>query len=259
MKLNKYGTDLDAVSAATYPGMTDEQTITFECGRCGGSGRIESFGHVENGVCFECDGNPASARTTRTVGELRAKARRDATDRDRRRAKEAAKASKLEAWKAEHDDVVSCLRPHADAWKGSAFLRGLADQVFSYGQVLNDAQVEAVRECAKQDEARAAAKAATPELVEGRRELTGTVLSVKSSEGYYGQVTYRMTVDLGDGTRVNGTAPAALLDLGAGRGDRVTFTATVERSRGDHTFGFYKRPAKVSAVLAGRPDADGDE
>ena len=95
-------------------------------------------------------------------------------------------------------------------------------------------------------------------LVEGRRELTGTVLGVKSSEGYYGQIVYRMTVDLGDGTRVNGTAPAALLDLGVGRGDMVTFTALVERSRGDHTFGFYKRPSKASAVLAARPDGGGE-
>ena len=259
MKLNKYGTDLDAVSAATYPGMTDEQTITFECSRCGGSGRIESFHHVENGICFDCDGDPANARTTHTVGELRAKARRDATTRDRKAAKQAAKASKLEAWKADHEDVVSYLRPHAEAWKGSAFLRDLADQVFSYGEALTAAQVTALRKAIAEDAERAAVKAATPQLVEGRRELTGTVLSVKSSEGYYGQVTYRMTVDLGDGTRVNGTAPAALLDLGAGRGDRVTFTATVERSRGDHTFGFYKRPTKVSAVLAARPAADGDE
>ena len=134
MKLNKYGTDLDAISAATYPGMTDEQTITFECGRCGGSGRIESFGHVENGVCFECDGNPASARTTRTVGELRAKARRDATTRDRKAAKQASKTSALDTWKAEHEDIVSYLRPHAEAWEGSAFLRDLADQVFSSGR-----------------------------------------------------------------------------------------------------------------------------
>ena len=254
MKLNKYGTDLDAISAATYPGMTDDQTVTFECGRCGGSGRIESFGHVENGICFECDGNPAAARTTYTVGELRAKARRDATDRDRRRAKEAARASELDAWKAKHEDVVTYLRPHAEAWKGSVLLRDLAKQVFSYGRVLTDDQVKEVRE----DAARDAGKAATPALVEGRRELTGTVLGVKSSEGYYGQIVYRMTVDLGDGTRVNGTAPAALLDLGVGRGDMVTFTALVERSRGDHTFGFYKRPSKASAVLAARPDGGGE-
>ena len=229
MKLNKYGTDIDAISAATYPGMTDDQTVTFECG---GSGRIESFGHVENGICFECDGNPASARTTRTVGELRAKARRDATTRDRKAAKEAARASELDAWKAKHEDVVTYLRPHAEAWKDSVFLRDLAEQVFSYGRVLTDAQVKAVRGCIEQDAARDAGKAATPALVEGRRELTGTVLGVKSSEGYYGQIVYRMTVDLGDGTRVNGTAPAALLDLGVGRGDMVTFTALVERSRG---------------------------
>lgn len=258
MKLNKYGTDLDAISAATYPGMADDQTVTFECGRCGGSGRIESFGHVENGICFECDGNPAAARTTYTVGELRAKARRDATDRDRRRAKEAARASELDAWKAKHEDVVTYLRPHAEAWKGIVFLRDLAEQVFSYGRVLTDAQVKAVRGCIEQDAARDAGKAATPALVEGRRELTGTVLGVKSSEGYYGQIVYRMTVDLGDGTRVNGTAPAALLDLGVGRGDTVTFTALVERSRGDHTFGFYKRPSRASAVLAARPDGGGE-
>jgi recombinational DNA repair protein (RecF pathway) len=29
----------------------------MECIRCGGSGKIKKFSHVDNGNCFECNGN----------------------------------------------------------------------------------------------------------------------------------------------------------------------------------------------------------
>lgn len=32
-----------------------------DCVRCGGSGKIEQFGHIQRGVCFECDGSGKSS------------------------------------------------------------------------------------------------------------------------------------------------------------------------------------------------------
>ena len=32
------------------------QAVNAECPKCGGSGRIKAFGHIEGGVCFACKG-----------------------------------------------------------------------------------------------------------------------------------------------------------------------------------------------------------
>ena len=251
MRLNKYGTDLDAVAGAVHAGSPDTETVTFECCRCSGTGTIPHFGHVREGVCFECGGSPSTARYTLTVGELRAKARRDATARDRKAARAAAKATVIDEWKAANEDIVTYLRPHIEAWGGSAFLRGLAEQVFSHGRPLTAEQVAAVRAGIARDAEKAAAKAATPELAEGKLDIEGLIVGVKNVEDTYGYASRwvtKMTVDLGDGTRVYGTMPAKLVDAGAGRGDTVRFAATITRSRGDHTFGFFKAPSRASVL-----------
>jgi hypothetical protein len=32
------------------------KTNTITCNRCGGSGRLPQYNHVENGICFKCRG-----------------------------------------------------------------------------------------------------------------------------------------------------------------------------------------------------------
>jgi hypothetical protein len=50
------------------------------------------------------------------------------------------------------------------------------------------------------------------------------------------------------GFKVWGTVPSSLPNTD--RGDKVTFTASVERSNNDETFGFFKRPSKATLIEA---------
>lgn len=75
----------------------------------------------------------------------------------------------------------------------------------------------------------------------GRVEITGTVTTTKWVDNGFGG-SLKMRVESPEGWAVWGTVPSA---LDVEKGDTVTFTATVEPSRDDQTFGFYKRPAKA--------------
>lgn len=48
------------------------------CGRCGGSGWIMGYAHVEGGICFKCNGSPV-LRMTLTPTQLKAKLEADPT------------------------------------------------------------------------------------------------------------------------------------------------------------------------------------
>lgn len=95
------------------------------------------------------------------------------------------------------------------------------------------------REAARVAEDAAPAEAAP----EGRVVVTGTVVGLKWQESEYG-TTLKWTVKDDRGFRVWSTVPSAAFDVE--RGDRVTFTVTLERSRDDETFAFGKRPTKVA-------------
>jgi len=117
-------------------------------------------------------------------------------------------------------------------------------------------------------ESRAAKEATKTPVVEGRIVLTGKVISTKAVEGDYG-TSYKMLVEDNRGFRVYGSIPSSLWNevefLGDYRknawdetegvmtklkGMEVTFTATVETSRDDKAFGFFKRPTKAALVVA---------
>lgn len=105
----------------------------------------------------------------------------------------------------------------------------------------------------KVESERRAALPSTP-VPEGRNVVTGTILSLKDVASDYG-VTEKMVVEDERGFRVYVTVPSGLhVQMGecdwrgVRRGDRVTFTATLERSKDDETFGFGKRPTKASVV-----------
>lgn len=96
---------------------------------------------------------------------------------------------------------------------------------------------------------RAAVAATRAPVTEGRYAITGKVLAVEVREGYYGpQVKCR--IELAGGTILWGTLPRAAAS--AVPGDTIAFTATVERSERDATFGFFQRPtgARVTARAA---------
>tara|TARA_Y100000114_G_scaffold143590_1_gene151293 strand:+ start:2687 stop:3508 length:822 start_codon:yes stop_codon:yes gene_type:complete len=92
--------------------------------------------------------------------------------------------------------------------------------------------------------ARDAAHRDGEDVTEGRQVITGTMLTMKRQETIYG-LTLKMLVQDDRGFRVWGSVPSGLTAL---RYDRITFTATVQRSDKDSKFGFFKRPTK-SQVL----------
>ncbi len=82
-------------------------------------------------------------------------------------------------------------------------------------------------------------------LLDGRHEFVGLILGVKWEADYYGNLTVPKIVFKDDrGFKMYGTAPAVLLDREL-KGSQVSFWATVEKSREDDTFGFFKRPTKA--------------
>jgi hypothetical protein len=97
--------------------------------------------------------------------------------------------------------------------------------------------------------------------------IEGLVLSVKTQDNGY-QVRRVMTVVDDRGFKVWGSVPSALNFSGgynaegerivveAKRGDRVTFTARVEPSDSDPTFGFYKRPTKAEILETNKEEVE---
>lgn len=139
-------------------------------------------------------------------------------------------------------------------------------KVNRYGTT-SDKFVKAIMRDMARTERREAEKAAekaaeiTSPVIEGKIQVTGEVLTIKFQESDFGG-SLKMLVRDDRGFKVWGTVPSSLhltrsydeatgewteLD-GATKGSRVTFTATVERSRDDETFGFFKRPTKASVV-----------
>ena len=99
------------------------------------------------------------------------------------------------------------------------------------------------------EEAVAKAQANTPKVeatpvVTGRVTITGVVAKRYSRDTDWG-TQFKMIVLDDRGFKVCGTEPSALY---AEEGDRVTFTATVEASPTDNTFGFFKRPTKAEVL-----------
>lgn len=87
------------------------------------------------------------------------------------------------------------------------------------------------------------AEVRTPCLT-GRITVIGKVVSTDTKENDFG-VRYVMTVRDDRGFTVWGTEPSS---ISVNVGDRVEFTATVERSDRDECFGFYSRPSKAKVL-----------
>jgi len=125
--------------------------------------------------------------------------------------------------------------------RGSDFLRSLAEQVARKG-TLSERQIDALPSALGRYRDALEAIPETP-LTEGRQALSGTIVSFKEVESAYGW-TLKMLIRLDDGNKVFGTCPRGIDD--ADCGDRVQFTATIQRSKNDPHFGFYSRPAKAA-------------
>lgn len=247
------------------------------CGRCGGDGvvhwgrvtwtRQTQQGAATDRFCFECGG-------ARTVPVRKARLDAQASTRFKRwreaQAKEAAAAAeRAEKWTgfaAEHAEEAALLvtvPEDSDSPGYDHFLASLKRSVEKFGS-LTEKQMEALRrslvkfnEQLRLAEARKSGEFGP--LVGGKREVEGQVVSIKSRESQYGTQT-KMVVVMDDGNKVWGTVPEAFWRWAASdegetqsrytemEGQRVKFTATVERSDDDKHFGFFKRPTKFTVL-----------
>jgi hypothetical protein len=101
----------------------------------------------------------------------------------------------------------------------------------------------------------AAAKAAAKvdrkvaQVPEGRVVIEGVIKSGRFQPSAYGE-TYKILVEAGDDEngyfKVWGSLPSSIYE--AEVGDTVRFTAAVEASRDDKSFGFFKRPTKAEVL-----------
>lgn len=149
----------------------------------------------------------------------------------------------------------------------NSFSDSLFNALNSYGK-LTPKQCAAVLKCIDGCEERKAKWAAKREIenanaepiIAGRQTILGEVITVKEHESQWGY-SLKMLVKDDRGFKLYGTVPQVIIDeavqrphsLGAQvwdyevlKGQRVTFTATVEASKDDDKFGFFKRPTKAA-------------
>lgn len=256
----------------------DDGAYRVLCSRCGGSGYIPSFGYVEGGVCFKCNGH-TGALSVITSAKAASLWKAQVKYAEKKEAKRLAVVAERDARVARlteaHPAVAEVLQQVYDTHKyrgrSNPFLSSLADQVFpAEGHDLSEKQVGAVEKMLAQDAERDAAKADDPPVVEGRGVVTGEIISVKRVYNDYGDAV-KVTIKDDRGFRVYGTLARDLVKVIFDRwlanfsarygyhapyggdqwfedvtGTRVTFTATVVASLDDKAFGFFSRPTKAA-------------
>lgn len=175
-----------------------------------------------------------------------AKAAKATAAADRKAAKKALEAAAVWAANVERFPALEAIGE--GSWHVA---RDIASKARSYP--LSEAQGALVTRVAAEDAQKAldasveaAGAVVEPEAVEvpeGKLELTGEVLCVKVQDGPYGS-TLKMLVECG-GFKVWGSVPSS---ISPARGDVVRFNCSVERSRDDVSFGYFKRPTKAQIL-----------
>ena len=146
---------------------------------------------------------------------------------------------------------------HITDGKGLSFADSLEFSLLKYGK-LSPKQCAAVLKCIDGAAERKAKWAAEREIenanaeaiVNGKQIITGEIISTKwVDEVYcYGQRILKMVVKDDRGFKVWGTVPRSIIEANDDplKGQRVTFTATVQASNDDDKFGFFKRATKAA-------------
>lgn len=230
------------------------------CHRCGGGGM---FGPavVYAGRCFQCGGTgnqpggvkvyaypsswtPEAIAEAAAAREAKATAKREAAWA-KKSAKAAVEAELVWARNVERFPFLATVTPADITWE-------VAADIVAKGRKydLTDRQATLVESHVAKNRAEAdlasipVTEVEVAELAEGRYEIEGVVRTTKIQYSDFGG-QLKMLVELDNGTKVWGSVPSALY---VEAGDRVRFTATVERSGDDSGFGFFKRPAKAERL-----------
>lgn len=190
--------------------------------------------------------------------------------------------AKVEAARAQYPEVIAFLEKLDIYEERSAFVRSMAENiqfVSMHDKPFTTKMAEAMQRTLEQRVARQEEAAAHP-VPTGREVVTGEIIATKMVEGDYG-TAYKITVKDDRGFRIYVSLPKAQADeaieafesdpahtdaegnfsyytYGPGcwflgtqgtdeqgvKGRRITFTATLEQSRDDQSFGFGSRPTK---------------
>lgn len=160
-----------------------------------------------------------------------------ATGRLKKRVAAKAKVSRfVDAQSAENQEVIRWMSETKNR-----IGKDMHKRLAKWGE-LSPKQISFAASLKQREEQNAEAMAGVAELDEGRYEITGTVISRKCRENGYGS-TWKVLVQLADGRKVYGTQPVP-----CEKGDTITFTARVEKSKDDGHFGFFSRPSKAKLI-----------
>lgn len=156
-----------------------------------------------------------------------------------------------EAWIAKYPEVHAYLEANRES---NSFYHDLLRKIDKYGGLTPNQTAAVERGMVRDAEAKARRDAEVTKtrgpVPTGRIEITGTVLSTKWVQGFaYNQSTLKMLVELENGSKVWGTVPSRN-ENDIERGVKVTFTATVEASKDDASFGFFKRPTVATITTS---------
>ncbi|MET9402642.1 hypothetical protein [Kitasatospora sp. NPDC002965] len=219
---------------------------------CGGANHGKSFG-----------AQSTREETERAVTAYRARVAREEEKRAKKEAATRTRAQRaFEAWSAAEPGRAELLAYLAEGSHDNDFVADMAREVAQL-RPLTVRQEAAVGRCMEyarrraQAQQRRAEEAATAAPVPTGKalEIEGEIVHARYDDADFGSAgRYKMLVRGEAGWRVWSTVPAALLRaLGDGparsfQGKRVRFTADVEVSPKDATYGFAKRPRKAAVA-----------
>lgn len=249
-------------SQITKPGYI---RIPATCVRCGGDGIWKGW---NRGTCFRCGGTGHEPNGERiyaypsdwtdeqiSAHEANRAAKRDAAAQR----KEDKRTAALNAFLSTSPVLPFYLDYKAFPESYGSFVHDVFYKLQHYGSI-SERQAEAVVSAAERDltfagnkAAREAEQAAAARPVPtGTVTIEGDVVSVKSQENRFGS-TLKMLVAC-DGFKVWGTVPSSF-GYESPKGQRVRFTASVEASDDDPSFGFFKRPRNAEILSVQGVDA----
>lgn len=134
-----------------------------------------------------------------------------------------------------------------------AFVVDIAFKMQRYGDISERQAAAVVKWTAKQRERIAkrkeldASRAPLPDFGTERVEVEVRIISIQPRETAFG-TSMKMLVEHADGWKLWGTCPNSLLAEDVSKGSVIAFSALIEASRDDSSFGFIKRPTKARIV-----------
>lgn len=217
------------------PGKKGDDVVWEPCWKCGGTGYIHGFEHVENGRCFACYSSSRLGLMERKVRNIRASEKRRVTEHNKamdamREAAENAEriaaetAAKREAYRNANPDVALAV----DTLAGD-FGDSLRADLERYGSLTEKQAWAALDALAKQNQ-----RAAQTWIgVEGEKvTFDGVIEDMKVFEGYaYGTSSYMWIIRTTDGNKVTVFSSSQKMFDARDKGGVYTFTATVKAQK----------------------------